>query len=335
MNAEFELRTILASVKSERACKQCGVNVGKGKQLCQECRDSNRKTRESKNLKGVERLPSFLNFRRNADGKPIEKQCTICNTWLPVSGFTKRADTASGCRAFCKACDLRYGKKFIKPSIPKPVFDQTCQRCGVTFTAKLSRGFCSSECAGQARRDVGRLANNSIHVATEAKCRRRGCVKPLDDFRSKRQHGEFKCLPSACRSCKEDSMRRNKRNSCKARDNNPRNKPRKRLSKRFQETMRMVKKGGSYHLRDMIGCSTAMLRSHLESQFTRGIRWSNYGTKWHVDHILPVASFDHNDADQVRRCWHYSNLRPLCAIANGLKSDSIITCQPELLLQLT
>lgn len=88
------------------------------------------------------------------------------------------------------------------------------------------------------------------------------------------------------------------------------------------------------HAIDLIGCTSEQLKLHLESQFKKWMTWNNYGIKWHVDHITPCSTFDHTDKDQVRRCWHYSNLRPLCAIENIKKSDTIITCQPELLLTL-
>lgn len=40
----------------------------------------------------------------------------------------------------------------------------------------------------------------------------------------------------------------------------------------------------------VLGYSMADLRFHLERQFLPGMTWSNYG-EWHVDHIVPVASF--------------------------------------------
>jgi hypothetical protein len=37
----------------------------------------------------------------------------------------------------------------------------------------------------------------------------------------------------------------------------------------------------------------------------------NYGKVWHVDHIRPVCSFDLSDPEQVKACFHHSNLQPL------------------------
>ena len=82
----------------------------------------------------------------------------------------------------------------------------------------------------------------------------------------------------------------------------------------------------------MIGCDARQLRAHLESMFTKKMAWDNYGKYWHVDHIIPVSSFDHTDRNQVKQCWHWTNLAPLESIANMEKGDKITQPQMRLLL---
>ena len=72
----------------------------------------------------------------------------------------------------------------------------------------------------------------------------------------------------------------------------------------------------------LIGCSIDRLRVHIELKFTDGMTWDNYG-KWHVDHIIPCASFDMEDSDQQKKCFHYTNLQPLWAEDNLRKSSSV------------
>jgi hypothetical protein len=64
-----------------------------------------------------------------------------------------------------------------------------------------------------------------------------------------------------------------------------------------------------------IGCSPEELKAHLESLFTKGMTWENYG-EWHVDHIRPICSFAAEEWEQVN---HYTNLRPLWAEDNYAK----------------
>jgi len=75
----------------------------------------------------------------------------------------------------------------------------------------------------------------------------------------------------------------------------------------------------------LLGCSYEYARQHIESQFTEGMTWDNYGLHgWHIDHIMPCASFDLSDPEQQRECFHYTNLQPLWAEDNLKKSDKIL-----------
>ena len=76
--------------------------------------------------------------------------------------------------------------------------------------------------------------------------------------------------------------------------------------------------------KELIGCSLEELKIHLENQFTKGMNWKNYGRNgWHIDHILPCASFDLTDLEQRKKCFHYTNLQPLWEIDNIRKSDKV------------
>ena len=72
-----------------------------------------------------------------------------------------------------------------------------------------------------------------------------------------------------------------------------------------------------------LGCTGRELVAHLESQFSPGMSWDNYGLKgWHIDHIRPCASFDFTDEKQLHDCFHYTNLQPLWAEDNMTKGAS-------------
>lgn len=73
----------------------------------------------------------------------------------------------------------------------------------------------------------------------------------------------------------------------------------------------------------LLGCTVAYLMEHLESQFQPGMTWENQG-EWHVDHMIPCNSFDLEDPEQQRRCFHYTNLQPMWASENISKGDTIL-----------
>lgn len=74
-----------------------------------------------------------------------------------------------------------------------------------------------------------------------------------------------------------------------------------------------------------IGCSVNELKLHLEKQFKEGMTWDNYGFRgWHIDHILPCASFDMSEPEEQQKCFHYTNLQPLWWWENLAKSNKIV-----------
>ena len=76
---------------------------------------------------------------------------------------------------------------------------------------------------------------------------------------------------------------------------------------------------------NLLGCSPDFFKRHLESKFTEGMSWENYGTKgWHIDHIKPCASFDLTIESEQIECFHFSNLQPLWWYDNIEKSDKIV-----------
>jgi hypothetical protein len=77
----------------------------------------------------------------------------------------------------------------------------------------------------------------------------------------------------------------------------------------------------SKHWVDLVGYTSNDLMQHLESQFTNGMTWDNYG-KWHIDHIKPVVLFNFtkfSDSD-FKKCWSLNNLQPLWAFDNLSKN---------------
>jgi len=76
-------------------------------------------------------------------------------------------------------------------------------------------------------------------------------------------------------------------------------------------------------LNDNLGCPDEFFRSWLEFQFDDEMNWDNYGTYWHIDHVLPVSMFNHDNIEAVKKCWNWVNLRPLEAKENSKKSNSV------------
>jgi len=95
------------------------------------------------------------------------------------------------------------------------------------------------------------------------------------------------------------------------------------LRKRLNRAIKGENKSAA--TKELLGCTYKYVRQHLENQFTEGMSWDNHGLHgWHIDHIMPCASFDLSDPEQQRECFHYTNLQPLWAEDNLKKSDKIL-----------
>lgn len=71
-------------------------------------------------------------------------------------------------------------------------------------------------------------------------------------------------------------------------------------------------KNRRWKIRELIGCPPEFFKQYIESLFINEMTWENYGSRnWHLDHILPCASFDLSNHDEVIKCFHYTNLQPL------------------------
>ncbi len=74
-----------------------------------------------------------------------------------------------------------------------------------------------------------------------------------------------------------------------------------------------------------LGCTIPELKTYLESKFQSGMTWDNWTIDgWHIDHIKPLVSFDLTDRQQFLEACHYTNLQPMWATDNIIKSDKIL-----------
>ena len=65
-------------------------------------------------------------------------------------------------------------------------------------------------------------------------------------------------------------------------------------------------------------------KKYIEKKFTIGMTWSNHG-EWHLDHVIPLSSFDLSNEKDFKKANHYTNFQPLWAEDNLKKSNKLIS----------
>jgi hypothetical protein len=93
-----------------------------------------------------------------------------------------------------------------------------------------------------------------------------------------------------------------------------------RMSSLFRIALKAKGFGKTTKIAQTLGCTWNEFSVHIERQFLKGMTWENRHL-WHIDHIIPLAVA--KSEDDVIKLNHYTNLRPLWAKDNLLKSDKL------------
>jgi DNA repair exonuclease SbcCD ATPase subunit len=106
--------------------------------------------------------------------------------------------------------------------------------------------------------------------------------------------------------------------------NDPEFRLRNSIRAAFRKFLKRSKEKPTSEYLKQCGYTRKELMKHLENQFDQNMTWDNYGSYWHVDHIIPRSVFDPTNDQHIKWCWSLENLRPLEAWENMSKSASII-----------
>lgn len=78
--------------------------------------------------------------------------------------------------------------------------------------------------------------------------------------------------------------------------------------------------GKQKHTQEYIGCDYNFLMKWIAFNLQEGMTLENRGAIWHIDHVIPISTFDIAD-DRNHVCFHWVNLTPLTATENLAKGN--------------
>ena len=165
--------------------------------------------------------------------------------------------------------------------------------------------------------------DKSKAYAVKTKERRRAYSKVYNE----KNRGKKREYDSTYRPANKDRIRDHKNAWLERNRDNPKRVLTTRLRARLSALFRS---GGAYKhtsCMKLVGCTREHLVFWIESQFTRGMTWERR-SEIHIDHIIPVSSFDLTDLEQQKKCFHYTNLKPVWKTENLQKGRKIIPFKP-------
>ena len=94
------------------------------------------------------------------------------------------------------------------------------------------------------------------------------------------------------------------------------------MSRRIRYELNSLLKGKkTKQTMEYVGCTVDELKKYIENKFTEGMSWENYGSVWHIDHIIPCSAWNFESEEECSYCWNFRNLQPLLASQNQSKYD--------------
>jgi hypothetical protein len=242
----------------------------------------------------------------------MEKICTKCKIYKNIESFSKRSGKANLYKSHCKECynlyyknkqklsqenfnienlNIKFYKKCIKCNLSKISFDFVIDK-----SKKDGRNSCCKKCRkyfSKEKRKINKeYINQNKKWKLENKARYR---KQQTQYENNKRHTDIKF------------------------------RLRKTLRTRISEYLRKKHIAKTTSLIKLVGCTQDQLRQYLESKFQPGMNWNNYGQfGWHIDHIIPLSSFDLTNPGELAKACHYTNLQPLWWQDNIEKSNKIL-----------
>lgn len=171
------------------------------------------------------------------------------------------------------------------------------------------------------------------------------CIIMKDD-------SEFRKNRRVCKDCERESGREYRRSNDKAKiwatnnkdkmkelQSNWHQQNKERINEKFVDRYNndiefKIKKNTHRRLLDLInknkttkhylGTEFSFIKEWLSFSFTPEMSWDNYGTFWHIDHVIPLNTFNIVNEEEQLIAFNWTNLMPYKKEDNLSKHDNIV-----------
>lgn len=239
------------------------------------------------------------------------KYCNKCKQYMPISEFEKDLNFAYGIKPYCSVCDSIKSteieiaeKECSKCHVIKPINDFTKKRYKYHIGYKT---YCK-QCRNKAY-------SKKLENDPEYKEKVRKAVKIYQKIYSQRDE---------IKQHKRDYFRKNKAHIYARLKKYYAENPDKWLAEKHRRRVNYFLKTGK-DAPELLGCNKEFLIKWFKFHFTfdKELNMSNYGTVWHMDHVIPCAQFNMDLEEHKIICFNWKNLLPLKAKENTSKNCNI------------
>ena len=229
-----------------------------------------------------------------------ELKCSKCNKMLPEDSFAKAKDRKSGRRSSCKECGKAYQKQYAADNAgKKKKWKEDNKEIHQEYQAQYHK---DNKDARNAQNKEWR--DNNKEYLKEYNHHRYDPVY-YKQYRADNRERDRKTAQKREAKYRQDPVYRLKSN----------------ISRAVRKALNSDKDGASFF--EYVPYGLKELKAHLEALFDSQTNWENYGSYWHLDHIIPQSSFNYDsmESEEFRKCWALNNLQPLERIENIKKSN--------------
>lgn len=283
----------------------------------------------------------------------MSQKCSKCEIDKPLSEFYVRAETGNH-RKDCKECMTKQKRKLrekntIKNTEILKTVDKTrlktCSNCNVekqlsefSISPANKCGFYSWCLVCSRKKDNDRKKIRKEYTQTDIKnCSQ--CNKSKNILKNySKKIGTQDGYSNICKECNKKYRQSISKELYQKKKHKLNTNIQYKLAERIRGRLRIllgdikVKKPKTEKL---IGCSLDYFINHLNKSFYEEITFENYGTVWHLDHIIPCDWFNLTDINQLNACTHYTNLQALIINDNLIKSNRLDWIHPKSGYQIT
>ena len=227
------------------------------------------------------------------------KKCTTCKIEKELSEFSKHNTSKDGLFYYCKSCSKERIKKWREAN------------------KEHEKQYRESN---KKRIKKYREDNKNSKIEYDKKYREANKER-INEYARKWKKYNKERVRGYRKKWREDNQEHQNQYHKQRRQEDPMYKLKCNLRSRTYKAFKNKGYSKNTKTQDMLGVDWEVAKQYIERQFKKGMNWENQGD-WHIDHIIPLASA--NTPERLKKLCHYTNLQPMWAVDNLIKSDSII-----------